>query len=320
MIQLVGEHGYRGVSIGLLTERAHVSRRTFYECYTNLEECLEAVIDEGSEHTIGVIVDAFQRQTCWRDAVRAALADLLDFYDTHPLHARVWIVEIVAAGSFALEHRERSLARLRARVSSLAPIPTDGDPSPLLFESQLAGLLGVLQARVTTNDPQPLVELLGPLMGLIAQAYLDEGAVAQEIEQGERLAREILAKREHAKGEVASWQASGQGWVDAHGRLPAALANASAARARACVQFVAANPEANNRQIALGIGVPHQGQASALLDRLLRAGLLFKRPGEPGKSNAWRVSPEGERAMQTLEELAESGVQGVNEVRKRYPL
>jgi hypothetical protein len=52
------------------------------------------------------------RDGTWQDGVRSALVSLLAFLDCEPLLARVWLIESLAAGAWALERRERDLAAL----------------------------------------------------------------------------------------------------------------------------------------------------------------------------------------------------------------
>jgi hypothetical protein len=42
MVQVAGEHGVQRASVGRVCERAHVSRRTFYDVFCDREACLVA--------------------------------------------------------------------------------------------------------------------------------------------------------------------------------------------------------------------------------------------------------------------------------------
>jgi DNA-binding MarR family transcriptional regulator len=65
---------------------------------------------------------------------------------------------------------------------------------------------------------------------------------------------------------------------------------------------IAANPEASNRAVAAAAGIEDEGQASKLLKRLERLGLVENtvRDRKPDEANAWRLTARGvelERAM-----------------------
>ena len=65
---------------------------------------------------------------------------------------------------------------------------------------------------------------------------------------------------------------------------------------------IAANPGASNRAVASAAGIEDEGQASKLLKRLERLGLIgnMAQDREPGEANAWRLTARGvevERAL-----------------------
>jgi len=65
---------------------------------------------------------------------------------------------------------------------------------------------------------------------------------------------------------------------------------------------IAANPGASNRAVAAAAGIVDEGQASKLLKRLERLGLIENMASdrEPGEANAWRLTARGmevERAL-----------------------
>ena len=191
MVELVAERGFARTSVAQTVARARVSRHTFDGLFANKEDCLAAVLDLGREHTIELVTDAFAGAETWQDGARTALASLLVLLDSEPLLARVWLVESQAAGTWALEYREHYLRALRELTLSSWPVSKQWRAPPLAAEGVIASVLGILHAHVVAAKPEPLVELLGPLMGLVARPYLPPGAVEREIELGAQLARKI---------------------------------------------------------------------------------------------------------------------------------
>jgi AcrR family transcriptional regulator len=287
MAEVVGERGFGGASVGLVTSRAKVSSRTFYELFDGQKDCFLAVMDKQTERARALVEHAFGRERSWRGGLRAALTSLLVFLDSEPALARVWLVEVHAAGSWALERRARNISRLTCQIVAAWDTPHGWRPPPLAAEGVMTSILGVLHNHVVTGDPNPLISLLGPLMGIMMRPYLDANDVAREIERGRAMTAEILSGRR--AWPLPSLAASPT-------ELPGLLTDPRALRARRCVLFIAANPGASNRQVAAGVGVSHQSQVSTLLSRLEALGLLDKRADEPGRPNAWRLTPDGERA------------------------
>lgn len=291
MMEVVVERGYPNTSVKLVASRGRVSTRTFYRSFASLDDCMTAALEMGYECSLTLITQAFTKHERWPDGVRAALTSLLVFFDSEPLLTRMWFVDTLTVGRWALEHHERSVAALKqAIVEHYAPLPTPG-PDAHLTTGVMASVLGLIQSHVVAGKAEPLIGLLGPLIELIETPFLDPELVRMDVRRGENDVRELLAEsypppRSHMSGEKLL--------------LPALLSAPNAHRARRCMLFVACNPGASNRQVASGIEVTHHGQVSTLLGRLRNLELLEKTDGAPGHPNAWWLTAEGERAVSML--------------------
>jgi AcrR family transcriptional regulator len=288
-VEVVAERGYARTTVGQVVARARVSRRTFERLFRGLEDCLATVFDLGLERTIVLVGEAFEREESWQDGLRMALASLLLFLEREPLLTRVWLVESLAAGPWAVEHRERNLQVVRELVLSGWPASEEWSLPPLAAEGVIASVLGILHTHIATGRPEPLIELLGPLMGLVSRPYLPRREIAREVERGAALARAIQAG-EHALGPPG----------EQPGEIPAVLGNPNAHRARECLLFLVDHPDASNREVAAGIGVVHQSQISKLLGDLVAEGLVVKRSEGTGQRNAWRLTPQGREILRAL--------------------
>jgi AcrR family transcriptional regulator len=300
MIELAADRGFENVSVKLVTKRAGVSTSKFYDEFNGLQDCFAAVLDMALEVTGGLIVEAFAREDGWQDGVLSALASLLVYFDSEPLLTRVWFVEALAAGSWALERRERIVAMLRSIIVEYWVSQGDEAPEPVAASGVMASVLGLIQTHLVTRRPEPLIELLGPLMTLVTSLHLDTKERAREGERGARLAREIQAGTSH-------WTPTQlkQSHVEDDIELPSKLANPSARRAKECLLYLAEHPDCSNSAIGSAIGVPHKSQISRLLSYLLEVGLTVKRSeGRAGVPNAWRLTPRGEEVARTLAERA----------------
>ena len=214
---------------------------------------------------------------------------MLSFYDAEPRIARVWLVETLAAGAWALERRERYVSALTDLVVDRWPPPPGVEPHPLAAPGVMASVLNVMQAHVLAGGQEPLVTLLGPLMGLATAPYMDAHAVRKEIKRADTRAHEILAGTTRPPATAGS-----------AGMLPDVLRDPRARRARRCLLHLAEHPGASNRQVANAIGVTSQTEISPLLARLHRMELLSKRAGRAGHANAWALTADGERVARAL--------------------
>jgi AcrR family transcriptional regulator len=310
MVLTVGEHGFAGTTISAVCAQARVSRGTFYEAFDGLRECFLAVLDEGYRRAQELIGQAFAGEECWRDGVRAALALLLGSFDEEPLLARVWFVEVLAAGSWALERRERHVRALTAMIVERWPLPDGAQVNPLAAAGVMESLLGIIHTRLLTRREEPLLGLLGPLMGLATAPYLDPQAVAREIERATALAQGAPAHGSSTPGarvgrDPRSSQDDDGGlhrpeYGDGDVQIPRLLGDARARRARDCLRHLAEHPGVSNRQIAAAVGIARDTHISTLLARLHGMGLIVKQARRPGGPNAWTLSPNGREVLQAL--------------------
>jgi AcrR family transcriptional regulator len=299
LVEVLAERGFAGATIGLVVRRARVSTRTFYQCFDSLEECLIAIMDTILEEAVELVSRELQRADCWQDGLRSALAAMLSRFDREPGVARVCIVETLAGGPAVLAHRERLTQAFRAPI--LQRIARDvPDVSPLAAEGVMSSVLGIMHAHIVTAKPGPLIELLGPLMGLIMAPHLGARGIEREIERGDQVARAILAGDSRwSPPAQSSKQDTGHGGEQA--AAPPATGNPSARRARECLLFLAEHPDSSNREVAVGIHIAHQSHISRLLAYLLQENLVTKHSEGSGKRNAWRLTARGEELAQALQ-------------------
>jgi AcrR family transcriptional regulator len=316
VVEVVAERGFAGAKVRIVTVRAGVSTRTFYEHFRNLEDCLVAILDDTLEQTCVIVGAAFAGEASWRAGLRGALAGMLAFFDQEAELARFCVLHTLAAGPVVLEHRERTIRRFRAFVVQCLGAEAAG-ALPLAFESTVASVIGMIQARLVTDEPEPLIVLLGPLMGLILAPYLNATELEAEIKQADERANAIIngyyrwappplqivgRETEHEltatlrRNVYEGWRRDRQDTAK-----PEILGKRGAIRARQCLSFLATqnqqgrNP--SNREIATGIGVNHGSQISALLRYLLKHDLVVKQSEGPGKRNAWQVTTRGEEVL-----------------------
>jgi DNA-binding MarR family transcriptional regulator len=266
--------------------------------FADREECLLAALDDAFERIDAVVVPAYEREGSWRERVRAALVELLGLFDEDPGLGRLVVVESLAAGPRALVLRDRVLARLVAAVDegrALTGIPkghaasvqggASTEASVLTAEGVVGAVSSILYTRLaggkrTGEEHEPLLELTGPLMGMIVLPYLGKAAARRELARPAPPVRATLVR-----------SGAGYPFRDLGMRLTY--------RTLRVLDAVARYPDASNRQAGEVAGIADQGQVSKLLSRLERLGLLENVAGTAGKGapNAWRLTEKG-RAMQ----------------------
>ncbi len=111
-VKAVDELGYANATVTTITNRARVSRRTFYELFSSREDCLTAVLEDVAGAVEGEVAAAGLEGLSWRERVRGGLWVILSFLDREPALARVCVVQALRGGPRLLGRREELLAGL----------------------------------------------------------------------------------------------------------------------------------------------------------------------------------------------------------------
>ena len=288
----IEELGYANTTVEHITSRARVSRRTFYELFENREACLRALFDDVLGVIEGELVAADLGGLGWCERVRGGLWVILSFFDREPALARVCVVQVLRGGGEVLGRREEVLARLAGVVDEgRGESARGGDCTALTAEGLVGAAFAIVHGRLLreTREPhEPLVGLLGELMGLIVLPYLGAAAARRERTRHAPVSKPV-ARRSAGRPGLQ---------IDPLQEVPMRLTY----RTARVLECIAAQPGVSNRQVAERAGISDQGQVSKLLARLERLGLTSN-TGEghaKGEPNAWKLTPLGVRVAQRL--------------------
>ena len=288
-VSVIDELGYPRATVGRITGRARLSRRTFYQMFANRDECFVAVLEELVTTVTGEIAAADVECLPWRERVRIGVWGILVFFDREPVLARVCVVQALRAGPLVLERREAVLARLAAVVDEGRTEGARGEGCTSLTAEGLVGAaFAIVYSRLSRRDGEPLTGLLGELMAMIVLPYL-----------GPAVARRERARPAPAMPAVA---ASTSTPAPRSERDPLADVNLRLTHRTARVlegigELSGRGADPSNRQVASFAGVSDPGQISKLLRRLERLGLLVNTGAGhvKGEPNAWALTDKGEQ-------------------------
>ncbi|HEY7960923.1 MAG TPA: TetR family transcriptional regulator [Solirubrobacteraceae bacterium] len=290
--ELTAREDLHAVTVAHIAARAGVSRRVFYEHYTDREDCFLGAFEWGLARAGDAMYTAYARESRWDDGVRMALAELLAAMEEEPALARLCVVYALGAGRRVLERRMQALAVLREFVDR-GRLESSGraEPPEVAAEGAVGAVLSVLHTRLLSGE-DGLLDLLGPLMSVILLPYMGAAKAGRE------LAR------------PAPRRASAP--VSAEQPPTAGLGMRLTYRTTRVLCALAECPGACNREVADRAGIVDQGQISRLLARLESLGLIANEAGEgDGRAlvNAWVLTPRGEqveRSIQTQARLSRS--------------
>jgi AcrR family transcriptional regulator/DNA-binding MarR family transcriptional regulator len=282
MADVVAERGAPTVTVAHIVARSGVSRRTFYELFSDREACLLAALDQAITHATAVVLPAYQTPGRWREQIRNALAALLQFFDEQPAMARLCVVESLAAGPEALEHRTRIVHTLiRAIDAGREEARAGKEPPPLAAEGVVGAVLAVIHTRLVEHNRNPLSSLLPALMAMIVLPYLGQPAAEKELHKPTPQLKTKTRTR-----------------TDPLDGLDMRLTY----RTIRVLIAIAGHPQASNREVATAADIADQGQISKLLARLQSLGLI-RNEGQghaKGAANAWALTNKGQEVEHSI--------------------
>lgn len=283
MIDVCAECGVANVTVAHVVERAGVSRRTFYEIYSDREECFLEALDEGIGRASRYALDGYDETGKWVDRMRGVLTALLAFLDAERATGKLLIVESLAAGDIALSRRRAAVERMIAFVDEAnLELKADKQTPSLTAEGVIGGVLSILHSRLLGDAPGSFLELRGPLASMIVLPYQGSAAARRELS---RPVPKAPAKPDRGERDPLS-------------RLDMRLTY----RTVRVLLAVAGEPGDSNRGVAARAGIGDQGQISKLLARLEKLGLVVNTSTMPGTGapNAWVLTKQGEEVHVAL--------------------
>lgn len=286
MTELVRERGVAAINVGHVVGRSGVSRRTFYELFSDREDCLLAAFDQALGCAAAVVRPAYQATGPWEQRIRAGLAALLGFLDEEPAVGGLLVVDSLAAERPVLERRAKVVDALINAVHQGGARPRGGPerrPTRMVAEGAVGAVLAVIHARLSVGDLKPLVGLLNQLMGMIVLPYCGPEAAECELRR-----RAPSPRRRPAPAAPA----------DPLRELGMRLTY----RTVRVLFAIAEHPRASSREVADASGITDQGQMSKLLWRVEHLGLIANgaEGHARGEPNAWSLTPRGQQVQRAI--------------------
>ncbi|MFF0499362.1 TetR/AcrR family transcriptional regulator [Nocardia aobensis] len=191
MADAMAAHGYVGTSVAAVIKRAGVSRETFYEQFRSKEDCFEAAYERAVEQLIARIQDTLRpRPDAPAEPPIGALLDAyLDGLAAEPAYARLFLVEVYAAGPTAIARRAELQESFVALVADILDARTD--QQRFACRTMVAALSAMVTTHVAADDLDGLRELREPMLELVHRSGdLFGGAPADPVALGRADPRE----------------------------------------------------------------------------------------------------------------------------------
>jgi AcrR family transcriptional regulator len=172
---VVAEKGYAATRVADITEYAGVSRKTFYELFTDKEDCFLAAYDaitallmERMARGLAAVADK-----SWEDQVGALLGEFLTFLASEPAFARMCIVEVLGSGPKGLARRDAAIEAFFPVVDQIPRSQPGAEQwlSPLTPVFVTGGILEVVYAAIRRGETASLPDLEEDLTRLAIRSY-----------------------------------------------------------------------------------------------------------------------------------------------------
>jgi AcrR family transcriptional regulator len=155
MAESAVEHGYAQTRVADVISRAGVSRRTFYEHFSDLEDCFLATYDRGVDalsDLLGAGLAEAGVSGDWRDVLARLLATYLEVLASEPIFAQFAMVEVLGAGAAARARYLEVVERFHGLLRIIDDLAAEQDKNhPVATDLTLSLLAGGLSRLVMTE-------------------------------------------------------------------------------------------------------------------------------------------------------------------------
>jgi AcrR family transcriptional regulator len=164
MAESTAERGYGATTVAQVIDRAGVSRATFYELFSDKEECFLAAIREVVGRVTTTVAEARARPDEELGSLGSGIRALLELFAEEPAFARLVVLECRSSTPRALD---LYLSTMRATVSLLGQGEhASGGPvsSSVAARAAFGGVEALIRKEIENDRAENLPELLPQLV------------------------------------------------------------------------------------------------------------------------------------------------------------
>ena len=170
--EATADKGFGRVTVADIISRAGVSRETFYEHFSDKEDCFMAVLDVGARTLFEILSSSIDRSEeeplgRFEDMLKAYLNTLA----AEPAFAKAFLIDAYAAGPAATERR----LELQQRFVDLFAEIFRGSADRFACEACVAAISSMVTSRVGRGRIEELPALREPLVGFVARVLASAG-------------------------------------------------------------------------------------------------------------------------------------------------
>lgn len=186
----VAEKGYAALTVEDIVRLAGVSRRTYYDQFSDKRDAFFAAYDASVEQCMLAAATAFASGIDWPEQVRLGLRAALRFFADDPAFTRMGMVDMPLVGPDGQARHFAARAGFEvflAPGAALAPRPIP----PIVPRTIGSGIFELIYARVVRNRAKELPDLLPAMTYHCLAPYLGPDVAAAEAETARLMARAV---------------------------------------------------------------------------------------------------------------------------------
>lgn len=179
MVSVTAEQGYAETRVEDVIEEAGVSRFTFYECFSNKEECFLAAYETVCTRIESLLTAPVSADRPWSERILVRLRAALGLLSEEPDLAQVALIEVFASGP-------EGRARYRAMLERLASCLEQGRSAPpgiapdSLATMSLGAAIGLIVDELRSEPGPDFARLAPDLYFSLLMPYLGPEAAGDE--------------------------------------------------------------------------------------------------------------------------------------------
>jgi AcrR family transcriptional regulator len=275
------EQGPGGLIVDRICDRAGMSRRTFYDIFTNVDDALASAVEDAHEQLWGEIDRQVQSAVApdWPTAMSTMVVAFLAAIERDPASGWLCVGDLATALPRSEAARRQSMSRLASLIHDgydAVGCQVDEWARAQAVMGATGALWELVRQRLADRDSEhPVRELAGPAIFLVLVPYVERAEAL-------RLAMHppVLALTGPAPYTAESTV----------GRLTELTQQS--------LLFLRDRPLATNTEVAAGIGVSHASQMSRHLRRLANERLVVGL--RDGRCNRWSLTDHGAEVVAAL--------------------
>ena len=182
VLDVSGELGYEQAAVQKVLDRAQASRGTFYNHFDDKEDCFVKAYEEASEWLYRRLSTIAARQPSWRDELRVALAELLQFCANQENAAKALFIEAHAAGGDALAQHDRLMSKMAEAIDmGRADLEGDASPPPSTAAFMVGAIETLISGKLANGEAERAPGLLPGILHFVVLQYHGQEAAWEEM-------------------------------------------------------------------------------------------------------------------------------------------